>query len=168
MVDANVKLLSVPELVASFEHGPLREKYTDGIIFPEAPRGETFFVSEDNPQARSSDDAVNVWFGEETLQRKEENEFSFTKDGFYPRCDSFEYTVLWLHIVSNYFDYYETGDWSVEHGGLRWEYYGDAADEPNLHSTIETLWPLAYAKYVAVAEALVAGGNVKAYVSGSR
>lgn len=167
MVDANVKLLSVPELVASFEDGSLQEGNTDCVILPEL-RAETVFESEDDPQACSAGAAVNLWFGEETSQLNEEDEFSLTKDGFYPRCDSFEFTVLWLHIVSNYFDYYETGDWSVEHGGLRWEYYGGAADEINLHSTIETLWPLAYAKYVAVSEALVAGGNVKAYVSGSK
>ena len=157
MTETKGNLASVDSLVAGFESGELHDYHSPALILAEPPRTKFKFLVDGEPDESPDEDIAGVWFDEEELEGYD------GLDGFHPRCETFEFSVLWYTIVEDYFDYYQAGDWSVEHGGLRFEYEGGAKDEANLHATVEALWPLAYAKYVEVCDALVARGNVEIY-----
>ena len=151
MTDSNITLLTVDELVEGFEKGELRETHTPHLIL--APDYDNFVWN-------------GSWFGEDHDEENDdepETERYDCTDGFYPHCESYEFTVLWYEIVGNYMDYNELGYWQVEHGGLRWTYSSDAKDEANLRATVEAIWPLAYAKYREVSAKLLERGNVEAH-----
>lgn len=101
--------------------------------------------------AVKADEYVSLWWFDD-----EEKEMYEASDGFFPRCNSFEFTTLWYSIMERYIDELGLGDWRVEHGGLRWEY--DDYDETvfTQYDVMNEVYAIAFETYKRVYDRLAA------------
>lgn len=105
------------------------------------------------PPVEEGDYMDSVWFTDE------EKEMYEVEDGFFPRCNRFEFTSLWYAIIGQYLDEIDLGDWSVEHGGLRWESYKGSGFSDR--ATMNEIYLTTFETYKRLYDRLVREGAVE-------
>lgn len=75
-------------------------------------------------------------------------------DGFHPSCEAFEFTTVWYQLMGEELSLAGCGDWSVEHGGLRWVAQGSAAVD---HDAAEAAIANAFSRYQEFHAAVLIG-----------
>jgi hypothetical protein len=86
------------------------------------------------------------WFDDELI-------VEYGCEGYFPSANQYEFEELWFAILDRYPEY---DNWSVEHGGLRFEKMGGPSYPK---ARYEEIIAEAFEKYVAI-QAYIANGEV--------